>query len=136
MSSKDDGRNVGLPSEQIAWGVYNALNQNKIWISEPGQVFRLEEITPTHRHNLINWLRVRADNLEFYYSMGEYWGMPHGDYSDDFWPEMLQDECLRDQEIRMKDPQAWLETTPLMKRLLELEDEWESTGSFADVEAV
>ena len=68
------------------------IAQGRIWIDAEGQVHRLRTMDPNHRANLIPFLRRSAD--------------------------AIKRVCAPEDP---REPEDWLEHTPLMRRLVDLE---------------
>lgn len=93
---------------------FDVLHQDREWIDRDGIRWRLEDMTVSHRRNLLGWLRRRAAALEFRDALLLLGGpfAPRGDMAS-----MACDDFL---DERADHPGAWLETLPLVKRLAEL----------------
>lgn len=89
------------------------LDQTEVWVNADG-VHRIDEMDPNHRANLIPFLRGNARTFQ---RMAEaaYWGSALAIAAD-------HDDVKADIEASFDtDPEQWLEQTPLMRRLVELE---------------
>jgi hypothetical protein len=120
-------RNVLLDSVSI----YDALNHTR-WIDKDGNEHDIKTMDPIHRSNCIEFLIDRAAALEVGYSIGEYfWAavFTSPEYNDD--ADLLDEMLLNNQFQRSKDPEAWLETVPIMQRLRAAHDKFESDHNFA-----
>lgn len=85
--------------------VVRLLDQDEVWL----RGVPLTELSEDHRANLVPFLRGNAKRLQRLAWALEVYGRPDvEDASDDVWMAKL-------------DPQEWLATTPLMRRLLEFE---------------
>lgn len=92
------------------------LNQDKVWVDRNGMVYQLETMDPHYRSNLIPFLRGNARRLQeiaedhFYeitLGMGDSDGVAN---------------ALASMEASFEAPaEAWLERTPLMRKLVALE---------------
>lgn len=80
------------------------LQQTKIWVDKHGEVHDLETMNIHHRAGLIGFLRRRAT---------WYW---HAHFLD-----LLTRPEMGDDFLGQSNPQAWMECTPLMRRLVELD---------------
>ena len=94
------------------------LRQDKIWITQDGRRFQVEEMEPGHRANLLAFLRRRAAVLQLMGTVDlvAHVRMPN---EDTMAYDSVSDAINR--EIDM-DPGRWLEEQPLMRRLVELEE--------------
>lgn len=115
---------------------YDILHQDEYWIVRSGEVVRLADMSPSHRGNLLRFLRKRARGIEFHDMLFLFGGpfAPRG--------EMAQEFLEREMELRAEDPLKWLNETKLVKRLAQLveQDELEfqqklrdGTVTFSDV---
>lgn len=116
-----------------AISIFEALHHDK-WIDAQGHQHDIEKMDPVHRLNCIEFLIDRAAGLEIGYAIGEffYWGTvfdPLWEYNDD--ADVLDEMLLNAQFERSKDPEAWLETVPIMQRLRAAHDKFESDHNFA-----
>jgi hypothetical protein len=93
------------------------LQQSRLWITKDGRELRLEEMEPSHRDNLLAYLRRRAKTLHF--CSAGLLGVPMPDI-DTMAYDMVSDAL--DREIYM-DPAEWLEEQPLVIRLVQLAGE-------------
>lgn len=122
-----------ITAHEKAWGVYIGLRQTQHWVDADGHWWKIEDLGKLHLFNIIRYCEARASILEFYYSFAEYWGVGNNDDYDNSWMDAVLGALDDDMEVRMKNPLAWLNTTPLMKKLKRVYEEWESDGHFADV---
>jgi hypothetical protein len=104
------------PVQHNLFGV-DVLHQDERWKDGEGNVWLLDEMKPSHRANLLRFLRRRAQSLAFNDSLIMLTGpmAPGGDgamdaaeaYADEMWD----------------DPAGWLEGTKLVTRLRDLVSE-------------
>lgn len=102
----------------------DAVVNDKSWTDAEGKYWRLEEMDPRHRRNVLRFVRERA---LIYYAANEI----REELFDDYMPEetyVTEDQMARFLPIELglgrhkeSDAKAWLEETPLVKRLVELE---------------
>lgn len=96
------------------------LQQDEVWVDAKGQEHRLEDMDWKHRSNLIPFLRRSAKELY----LASFFRASH---SDLMMIEDPSDGVASAQDRLMApfyhhpDPEDWLERTPLMRRLTELE---------------
>lgn len=92
------------------------LDQSEYWVDAHGVRQQLDDMSPSYRANLLNFIRRRAQHFQ---SQGwlEYLsaGWPE-DPSDGVWSAMVTAEAELDGT-----PTEWIERTPLVCRLVELE---------------
>lgn len=96
--------------------------QDRVWIDQTGKEWRLEEMEPRHRANLIAWMERHAfafhDRECSRMALGP---RPQGD--------MAQYEFDRSfDELLDTDPLEWLRSTPLYQRLVELDHQEANAG--------
>lgn len=92
------------------------LWDDKEWTTRDGDTIALEDMTDSHRRNLISWLRRNAGVLKHAEEMAFVSG-PMPSAETEAWSMVMGGV----QEWLNEDPQEWLEETPLMIRLLELD---------------
>jgi hypothetical protein len=104
------------PVTDNVFGV-DVLHQDKEWLTKDKRRLRLEDMTPSHRRNLLEFLRKRAFGLAFKDGIIMLAGpmAPGGDHAMDAAEEAVT--------WQIDNPQEWLENTPLVKRLKELIEE-------------
>lgn len=106
---------VGCSVEEVPEQLLDLLQQDEWWRPQEGPPVRIENMTRSHRRNLIRWLERRAtqlhlrDGLRFALIAGSPIG-PGGDMACDAFDAMVHEE-------QSKDPLDWLNDTPLMKKL-------------------
>lgn len=97
-----------------------------------------------HLWNAICFVRARAEHLELYYSYGEvlylsnpliglfkaHFGYSEHDFDED---DHLPQIDMSDHEWRMADPVAFIDSTPLMQKMILAHAVWESDGDFASL---
>lgn len=110
----------------------DALHQDRGWITKDGTRLTLDAMEPSHRANLLRWLRRRASALELRDALAVLRGpfSAQGEMAMDFEEDML--------DAREADPAGWLEGTKLVTRLrgMVAADEWAGhTGWSTDGEA-
>lgn len=97
----------------------DVLHQDKRWREADGTISELADLTVSHRHNLLAFLRRRARSLAFVDAQAMWCGplAPRGDIAS-----MAAEEFT---DWQMDHPEEWLEDTALVTRLREMvaEDE-------------
>lgn len=95
-------------------GTYALFQQDVWWRTRDGRWLRIEEMAPSHRDNLIRYLRRTADrwNLSCWFDV---MSVPSPEHPSDGVALALE-ELFRDLER-----DDWLERTPLMKKLVTYE---------------
>lgn len=99
--------------------IIDLLDQDEIWIDKYGKQHDLETMNQHHRAMIVPFLRKRADRLH-YLALQDYMysGLGNVDNpSDGVWMAQLSTEAELDLPAK-----EWLERTPLMIRLIELDD--------------
>lgn len=112
MSTSDPIGNAVPGTGQLATPV---LDQNEYWWTADGRALKLDEMTPGHRGNLINWLEQRALILLIQYQV-EYGSgpfAPNGDMATLAFDRWLDEEFMKWHER----PVEWLQQTPFYQRL-------------------
>jgi hypothetical protein len=90
------------------------LAQDEIWHPKNANPIRLQAMAPSHRRNLLAWLRRRAPRLKESTAWSYLTGPgPSGDMACDAFDRELD-------ELDAQDPQAWLAEQPLVIRLANL----------------
>lgn len=83
------------------------LAQDLIWVDADGKTWALGFMTPTHRRNLLAWLRENAASIEFYLAAGELAVYKHA-------PDEVVESWLA---AMPADPLEWMNAQPLVLRL-------------------
>jgi hypothetical protein len=99
-------------------GIFELLDQNKVWVSADGRVTPLEEMNVRHRRNLILWLVKNAHSIKFRYELYLTSGPgPSGEMACDAYEQGMQALMDIPDDI-------WINETKLMRRLRKLERQW------------
>jgi hypothetical protein len=101
-----------------------SLMQDQTWTTQDGETLKLEDMTPSHRRNLLAFLERRARRLLDRYIWNLCSGPePIGDAAVALFESMLE-------AIEVRDPIEWLNETVFVKRLRQLiaEDEENERG--------
>lgn len=94
------------------------LNQDKVWIDRFERVHVLDEMDPKYRSNIIPFLRGNANALQRA-AEAEYYGSALASVHD---PSDGVADAMDEMEGSFLAPaEEWLEQTPLMRRLVALE---------------
>lgn len=95
--------------------VVDALRQTHTWTDEHGRAHRVDDMLHDQRRALLHWLRQHATEL-------------HAAWLEAMRlepvPQLHEDQLRQTAAIlahRERDPGAWLDTTPLVRRLVALE---------------
>jgi pyrroloquinoline quinone (PQQ) biosynthesis protein C len=95
--------------------VYERLQNDKVWVAGDGVQYRIEDMAPRHRENLMNWLTRNAPSIKAQYEMSLIRVMqPGGDAANDAFDKALDD-------LYQKDARKWMFEQPLFKRLYEVQ---------------
>lgn len=91
------------------------LNQGDYWVDIAGHRWKLEEMAPSHRRNVLLMLRRNAAAIELRDAIACLDSIPavRG--------ELAQEAEAEYHDWRGTHPDEWLESTPLVRRLVELE---------------
>lgn len=98
---------------QIPTTLLGTLDQDEVW-GRPGERIKIEDLTPDHLDNIINYLRSRAMPLKFAYDYQSLSiPLPQGEADYD---AVVNDRGFEQPALE------WLEETPLMRKLVELQE--------------
>lgn len=88
------------------------LQQSERWKDKQGNVWLLAEMTPRHRRNLLAFLRRNASGIAFRDALIAITGpfAPRGEMASEDFGDYLEE----------RDPDEWLNSTPLVARLAEM----------------
>lgn len=86
------------------------LNQTEHWVDVHGVMHPLNDMDPSYRANTLAFIRRRAQHYQDQ-AWADYLAIPIA-FEDDF--ELVDSELQRP-------PEVWVESTPLVRRLVELE---------------
>lgn len=87
--------------------IVDTLKQDEMWYAQDGMPFRLTDMEPSHRFNVLAFLSRRAKNLMAHRDWQELLGAP--DEIIDQWAHQIDE-----------DPQKWLARQPLVQELVRL----------------
>lgn len=92
------------------------LGQDRKWKAKdaPAPVL-LVDMAASHRRNLLAFLRRNVERIEFADALAQLAPFHH-----DVWDDHLDEVSGFADDLAARDPHAWLEGTPLVRRLVEL----------------
>lgn len=100
------------------WSIFDYLDQSTWWTPRDAEPITLDEMMPSHRANLLRFLRARAHMLGGWH-IAESLRILAG-FRGEMATTMVEDALEAEFERIVDDPVAWLEHTPLITRLREL----------------
>lgn len=109
------------------WSIFDYLHQPTWWTPRDAEPITLDEMEPSHRRNLLHYLRARAHSLVGAHIV-ESIRIIAG-FNGDMAIEMAEHALEAEFEQIVTDPVAWLEQTPLVARLRELTEATAAVGA-------
>ncbi len=95
--------------------ILDALAQDKKWTEQGGRTWRLDDMRPSHRTNLLAWLRRQATELKSHNDWRNCLISMPGEHTMAY--DMVMDGITDELE---QSPQRWLADQPLVIRLAAL----------------